>query len=91
MSLQPGEDIGSEVHPDNEQVLICLDGSGKAVLNGEEMPFNKGDLVVVIAGTEHNFINTGASSMKVITIYSPPDHPAGTINKTKADAQAEES
>lgn len=86
MCIKPGEDIGNEVHPNNEQVLICVEGSGKAILNKEEGAFRKGDLVVVKAGTEHNFLNSGSNEMKIITIYSPPHHSEGTIHKTKAEA-----
>ena len=90
MSIAFGEDIGMEVHPDNEQVLVCVAGQGKAILNGEESEFNEGDLVLVKAGTQHNFINVGNDPMKIITLYSPPHHNPGTIHKTKAEAEASE-
>jgi mannose-6-phosphate isomerase-like protein (cupin superfamily) len=90
MSIAVGEDIGMEVHPDNEQVLVCVAGQGKAILNGEESEFNEGDLVLVKAGTQHNFINVGNDPMKIITLYSPPHHNPGTIHKTKAEAEASE-
>ena len=89
MSLLPGEDIGAEVHLNNEQVLIAITGQGKVVLNGQENKFNQGDMVLVRAGVEHNFINTGDSELKIITIYSPPNHQDGLIHKTKAEAQQE--
>ena len=91
MSINPGEEIGSETHPDNDQVLYLVSGRGKVVLNGQEKAFNKGDLVLVKAGTEHNFITDGDEAMKIITTYSPPHHPAGTVHETKADAEAAES
>ena len=75
-----------ETHPDNDQVLYFVDGEGKAILSGEEAVIKKGDLVLVKAGTEHNFINTGDEDLKIITTYSPPHHPAGTIHKTKEEA-----
>ncbi|MDD2823552.1 MAG: cupin domain-containing protein [Candidatus Daviesbacteria bacterium] len=59
MSINPGEDIGSEVHADTDQVLYLVSGEGKVVLNGEEAPFKAGDIVLVHAGTEHNFITVG--------------------------------
>lgn len=90
MSLQAGEEIGAEVHKDNEQVLICLAGTGKAVINGNEHGYLQGDMVLVRAGQEHNFINTGSDEMKIITIYAPPNHKDGIIHKTKAEADAEE-
>ena len=86
MSIAPGEDIGMETHPDNDQVLYFVAGQGKVILNGEEADIEKGDLVLVNAGTEHNFINTGEEDLKIITTYSPPHHPAGTVHKTKEEA-----
>ena len=88
MSIAPGEDIGMETHPDNDQVLYFVEGTGKAVLNGEEADIEKGDLVLVNAGTEHNFMNTSDNEdLKIITTYSPPHHPAGTVHESKADAE----
>lgn len=87
MNINPNEDIGSEVHSDTDQVLYLLKGEGKVVLNGEEKPFKEGDIVLVHAGTEHNFITVGDKPMKIITMYSPPHHPVGTIHETKADAE----
>lgn len=88
MSIKPGEDIGEETHPDNDQVLYLVAGSGKAVLDHEESDYSAGDLVLVPAGTLHNFVNTGGEDLKIITAYSPPHHPDGTVHKTKQDAQA---
>lgn len=86
MSIPPGGEIGMETHPDNDQVLLLIAGQGKVILNGEEAPYETGDVVLVRAGTQHNFINTGTEPLKIITTYSPPHHPAGTIHKTKAEA-----
>ncbi len=86
MSIPVGEDIGEETHPDTDQVLYFVDGEGKAVLNGEDIPFEKNDIFLVKAGTKHNFINTGDEDLKIITAYSPPHHPDGTVHKTKAEA-----
>lgn len=90
MSIPSNTDIGMEIHPDNDQVLYLVDGEGKVILNGEEKPFRKGDLVLVNAGVEHNFITVGNTPMKIITTYSPPHHPEGTIHKTKEEAEASE-
>jgi len=90
MSLAIGEEIGMEVHPDNEQLLLNVAGQGKAILNGEEEKFDQGDMVLVRAGVEHNFINVGKEPLKIITLYSPPHHADGTIHKTKAEADASE-
>lgn len=91
MDVKPGEDIGKEVHPDNDQVLYLVSGKGTVYLDGVESEFNPGDCVLVPAGTEHNFTTVGDESMKIITTYSPPHHPEGTVHNTKADAEAAEA
>ena len=88
MSIEPNSEIGMETHPDNDQVLYLVDGEGKVILNGEEAPFKKGDAVLVKSGTKHNFITVGNSPMKIVTTYSPPHHPEGTIHKTKEEAKS---
>ena len=90
MSIAPGGEIGEEVHTENDQVLYFVEGEGKAILDGEEVNFEKDDVVLVKAGIRHNFINTGAKPLKIYTIYSPANHPADRIQKTKADAMKEE-
>ncbi len=86
MSIAPEEEIGMETHKNNDQVLYFVQGEGRATLNGQETPFKKGDIFLVQAGTEHNFKNTGVQDLKIITAYSPPHHPQGTIHKTKDEA-----
>ena len=86
MSIPAGGEIGEETHKDNDQVLYLVSGEGKAILNGEGKPVGKDDVVLVKAGTRHNFINTGAEDLKIITAYSPPHHPPGTIHKTREEA-----
>jgi len=88
MSIPPGGEIGEEVHPDNDQVLYLVDGAGQVVLEGQAADFNVGDLVLVPSGTKHNFISKDDAAMKIITTYSPPHHPDGTVHKTKAEADA---
>jgi mannose-6-phosphate isomerase-like protein (cupin superfamily) len=91
MSLQPGEEIGLETHHDIDQFLRVEAGEGKAYLNGEEHPLKDGSVVVVPSGTEHNVVNTSATEpLKLYTLYSPPEHPDGTLHKTRADALADE-
>jgi len=91
MSLEPNEEIGLETHPNVDQFFRIEKGDGKVILNGEEHLVGDGDAIVVPAGTEHNLINISASEkLKLYTIYSPPNHPDGTIHKTKAEAMAEE-
>jgi mannose-6-phosphate isomerase-like protein (cupin superfamily) len=91
MSVNPGEDIGMEIHPNEDQVLYLVSGKGKVFLNGDEFDFNSGDAVLVPAGAKHNFTTVGEEPMKIITTYSPPHHPDGTVHKTKADAEAAEA
>jgi mannose-6-phosphate isomerase-like protein (cupin superfamily) len=90
MSIPPGGEIGLEAHPDNDQVLYLVGGAGKVVLDGKESAFETGDLVLVKAGVKHNFVTVGKDPMKIITTYSPPHHPPGTVHKTKAEADQAE-
>jgi len=88
MSIQPGEDIGEEVH-ELDQFLRVEAGEGKAVLNDVEYKIEDGSAIVVPAGTKHNIINTSLEkSLKLYTVYSPPEHKDGVIHITKADAIA---
>ncbi|MGA3057665.1 MAG: cupin domain-containing protein [Candidatus Limnocylindrales bacterium] len=88
MSIPPGGEIGSEVHPDVDQVLVFVQGEGQAILNGERSAVSVDRLVHVPAGTRHNFVNTGSTDLRLYTIYAPPEHAPGTIHKTKAEADA---
>lgn len=90
MCLQPGEDIGDEVHDTVDQALIFVEGSGKAIVAGEEFSFGVGDLVFIDAGTRHNFINIGEGPLKLYTMYAPPNHPADRLQATRAEAMEEE-
>lgn len=93
MCLQGGEEIGNEVHSHVDQFFRIEEGSAKFVLNDkEEHVVGDGDAVVVPAGTYHNVINTSSTKpLKLYTVYSPPNHPAGTVHKTKAEADAAEA
>jgi mannose-6-phosphate isomerase-like protein (cupin superfamily) len=88
MSIPPGGEVGDETHTYTEQTLFFLSGTGVAVLDGKTSPIGPGDVVVVTPGTEHNFINTGTSSLKIYTVYAPPNHIDGTTEATKAEADA---
>ena len=91
MSLEPMEEIGMETHPNVDQFFRIEEGFGKAVLDGTEYEFSAGFGIVIPAGTEHNIINTSATdNLKVYTIYSPANHPDGTIQATKAEAEEAE-
>ena len=89
MSVEPGDDIGEETH-DVDQVLVFVDGYGESVLNGERSEIGPNHLVVVPAGTSHNFINTGQTPLKLFTMYAPPEEEPGTVHRTRAEAQAAE-
>jgi mannose-6-phosphate isomerase-like protein (cupin superfamily) len=93
MCLRPGEDIGDEVHPHVDQFFRIEQGEARFVFNEkDEHIVHDGDAVVVPAGTYHNVINTSKTlALKLYTIYSPPNHPEGTVHKTKAEAEAAEA
>lgn len=89
MSLLPGEEIGNEIHQNVDQFFRVEHGQAKVVLqNGqEEFTVAEDEVFIVPAGTWHNVINTGDKDLKLYTIYSPPNHPEGTIHKTKKEAE----
>lgn len=89
MSLLPREEIGEEVHNAVDQFFRVEAGTAKVVMNGEESVVSNGDAFVVPAGTVHNVINVSTDQpLKLYTIYSPPNHPEGTVHQTKAEAEA---
>lgn len=93
MSLKPGEEIGAEVHDTVDQFFRIEKGQGKVVVgaNGEHQ-VGDGDAIVIPAGTNHNIINVSPTEdLKLYTIYSPPNHPEGTIHKTKEEAKTAET
>lgn len=92
MSLLPGEEIGLEVHNKVDQFFRFEKGIGKIILEGEETIIGDGDVAIVPAGTKHNVINTSTmDDLKLYTIYSPANHPDGTVHSTKADAEKYEA
>jgi mannose-6-phosphate isomerase-like protein (cupin superfamily) len=91
MALRPGEEIGLETHEGVDQFIRIEAGQGVAVLDGKEHPLADGSAVVIPAGTRHNIINTSTEApLKLYTLYSPPEHPDGTVHETKAEADAYE-
>ncbi len=90
MSLKPGEEIGMETHPDNDQFFRFESGEGKVFVNGNEYEVVDGDTVIVPCGSEHNVVNTGSNDLKMYTIYSPAHHRDGTIHSTKTDAMSDD-
>jgi mannose-6-phosphate isomerase-like protein (cupin superfamily) len=93
MCLQPGEEIGNEVHPNVDQFFRVETGKAAFVFSGNEKHLVKdGDAVIVPSGTYHNVINTSKTAkLKLYTIYSPPNHPDKTVHKTKAEAEKAEA
>ena len=86
MTVPVGQDIGEEVHPQTDQVLVFVDGQAEAQLDGQSSTVGPNDLVFVHAGTRHNFINIGDEPLRQSTIYAPPEHPPGTVEQTKDEA-----
>lgn len=88
MSLKPGEDIGLETHEGHDQFIRIDQGKAKFVLGETEQEGSDGFAIVVPSGTPHNVTNIGDQDLKLYTIYSPPEHPDGTVHQTKADTPA---
>ena len=87
MSLLPSEEIGMEIHPDNDQFFRFEAGEGKCIIDGNEYRIKDGDVVVIPAGANHNIINTSSTeSLKMYTIYSPAHHKDAIVRATKAEA-----
>ena len=87
MSLEPGQNIGMETHSDTDQTLLFVKGKGQAKIGDLERPVKKGSLAFVPAGTQHDFTNTGNKQLKLVTVYSPPEHESGTVELTKPNAK----
>lgn len=83
MTLKPGEEIGLETHEGHDQFFRFEEGEGLAVIDGEEFRVEDGDAVIVPSGSEHNVTNTGDVLLKLYTIYSPAEHPDGTLQELK--------
>ena len=91
MSLAPNEEIGMEVHNENDQFFRFEKGKGKCIIDGTEYEVEDGSAIVVPAGSQHNVINTSDSErLSLYTIYSPAHHKDGIIRATKAEAEANE-
>ena len=89
MSLKPNEEIGMEVHSDNDQFFRIEKGQGKVIIDGNEYNIEDGFAIVVPAGAQHNVVNTSATEkLSLYTIYSPAHHKDGIIMPTKAEAEA---
>lgn len=87
MSLPVGGDIGEEVHENTDQLFLIAEGDGQVLVGNETRGISEGDFIVVPAGTVHNVTNTGDEDLKLLTIYAPPEHPEGTVQKTREKAE----
>ncbi|NLJ57426.1 MAG: cupin domain-containing protein [Tissierellia bacterium] len=96
MSLNPGEEIGLELHPDTDQFVRIEDGRGLVLMGDSRDNLNfeqrvEDDFIFIIpAGKWHNLINIGNEPLKLYSIYAPPEHPHGTVHRTKAESDAAE-
>ncbi len=88
MTIPPKGEIGEEVHEDIDQILTFVSGTGEAQISGSKKKVAQGDLVVVPAGTKHNFVNTGPNPLVLYTVYGPPEHADGAVHATKEEADA---
>jgi mannose-6-phosphate isomerase-like protein (cupin superfamily) len=96
MSIPAGGEIGLELHPEVDQLLCIASGTGLALMGREKTALklrnavSEGDVIIIPAKTWHNVVNTGSRPLKLFSVYAPPQHPHGTVHKTKAEADASE-
>lgn len=88
MTLAPGEELGEEVHENTDQFFRFEQGKGEVVIDGKTTSIEEDMAVLVPGGAKHNLRNTGHKPLKFYTLYAPPQHADGTIQHTKADAEA---
>lgn len=87
MSLEPGEEIGEEVHEDTDQFFRVEDGKGEVTIDGRTTSIESAVAIIVPAGARHNIRNTGDDDLKLYTLYAPPHHADGTVHHTREDAE----
>lgn len=91
MSLQPGEDIGEEIHAENDQFFRFEGGEGKCIIDDNEYNVGDGDVLIIPAGALHNVINTSSTEpLKLYTLYGPSHHKDGIVRVTKKEAEENE-
>ena len=90
MSIRKGDEIGEEVHEDRDQFFRVESGKGAVVIDDETTKIRAGDGIIVPAGAKHNVINTGKKRLKLYTLYGPPEHKDGIVEKTKEEAEKTE-
>jgi mannose-6-phosphate isomerase-like protein (cupin superfamily) len=89
MSVPAGGEIGQETHDTADQTLVFVSGGGHAAFGSDRRAVAAGDVVIVPAGTPHNFLADSGQALKLFTIYAPPHHRPDTVHHTKADADAD--
>jgi len=87
MAIRKNDEIGEEVHNDRDQFFRVEEGKGEVVIDGERTKIRPGDGIVVPAGARHNVINTGSKRLRLYTIYGPPEHKDGLVQRTKEEAE----
>ncbi|MDP9415602.1 MAG: cupin domain-containing protein, partial [Pseudomonadota bacterium] len=87
MTLQPGDEIGEEVHEDIDQFFRVEEGRGTIYIDGLANPIEDDFAAIVPAGARHNVVNSGDEPLRLYTLYSPPEHKDGTIHQDKAQAE----
>lgn len=90
MAIEPGGEIGEEVHDDRDQFFRIEEGKGEVVIDDHRSKIEGDDAIIVPAGARHNVMNTGEKPLRLYTLYGPPEHRDGTVHATKADADASE-
>jgi mannose-6-phosphate isomerase-like protein (cupin superfamily) len=96
MRIAPGEDIGQEVHPENDQFIRIEQGEARLELGRSQESIDEAyDVLddwafIVPAGVWHNVVNIGSRDLKLYSLYAPTHHPDGTVHRTKAEAEAAE-
>ncbi len=91
MTIPAGGEIGEEVHEGIDQILLFVEGECEALVGEEVRLVRAGEVVLVPGGTRHNFVNTGDGPLRLVTVYAPPEHPPGTVHRTKAEADEAEA
>ena len=91
MAIPPGGEIGEEVHPATDQLLLIVEGVADARIGSQTTLLGANDLLFVRAGTRHNVVSIGPGRLRLISVYAPPQHRRGTVHNTKEDADAAES
>lgn len=90
MSIEPGGEIGEEVHGGHDQFFRIEKGKGEVLIDGNRSKIKSDDAIIVPAGARHNIMNTGDEPLRLYTLYAPPEHRDGTVHSTKAEAEASE-